>query len=89
MADVSLQMSRASATEPPVHPRQDGRCGSRSDYRDILSDHIFDKLGPCPRNALIAMVDYGLNDEEIGGYYRMSPKTIAQLRGIFGIDAGN
>ncbi len=41
---------------------------------------ILDALGPVPSSALAAMVDYGLNDTEIGRYYGLPSEAVAALR---------
>ncbi|TGD60609.1 hypothetical protein EYC08_20440 [Tabrizicola sp. WMC-M-20] len=37
-------------------------------------------LGPMPRETLIAMMDYGMNDEEIGKYFNLKEGTVKILR---------
>lgn len=54
-----------------------------------VPDHILEQLGPYPAASLRAMVDYGLNDDEIGRYYAITSKTIKRLRSSFGITNAN
>ena len=42
-------------------------------------------LGPMPGEALAAMVDYGLNDAEIGRYFDLPHDVITTLRQHWGI----
>lgn len=46
---------------------------------------ISEHLGPMPRKALGAMVDYGLNDLEIARYFNLDSDTIRGLRHAFGL----
>ena len=46
---------------------------------------VLTKLGPMPRHSLAAMVDYGLNDQEIARYYSMTSSAITRLRIAYGI----
>lgn len=47
---------------------------------------VLEALGPMPGEALAAMVDYGLNDVEIGRYFGLPHDMIAILRQHWGID---
>lgn len=47
---------------------------------------ILEALGPMPADVLVAMVDYGLNDTEIGRYYNLPQDMITKLREYWGID---
>jgi hypothetical protein len=38
------------------------------------------KLGRLPDKSLDAMTDYGLNDHEIGRYFRMTTSSVRRLR---------
>ena len=40
-------------------------------------------LGPMPRETLTAMVDYGLSDDEISRYFKISSCIVAALRRHF------
>ena len=44
-------------------------------------------LGPMPRETLTAMVDYGLSDDEISRYFKISHDTVVALRRHFGSTA--
>lgn len=46
---------------------------------------VADAFGLMPRAALTAMVDYGLNDEELSKYYSLPIALITSLREHFGI----
>ena len=46
---------------------------------------IFEKLGPVPDLALQAMEGYGLNDNEIGRYFRVTPATVGRLRRVLDV----
>ena len=41
---------------------------------------ILGVLGPMPREALVAMVDYGLSDAEIGRYFGLPHQMITTPR---------
>lgn len=45
---------------------------------------VVEALGPMPREALTAMVGYGLSDVEISRYFNIAPVTVATLRRHFG-----
>lgn len=49
----------------------------------VLAD-ILDRLGPFPVQSLRAMVDYGLNDYEIGRYFDLPPWNTTSLRKMLG-----
>lgn len=38
------------------------------------------KLGGLPDKSLDAMTDYGLNDQEIGRYFRVTTSSVRRLR---------
>jgi len=42
-------------------------------------------LGPRPREALGALLDYGLNDADIGRYFGLAQDTVAALRRTWGL----
>jgi hypothetical protein len=42
------------------------------------------KLGRVPDKSLDAMTDYGLDDHEIGRYFRVSTSSVRRLRRVFG-----
>lgn len=50
-----------------------------------LPKYLFERMGPDPAESLLAMVDYGLNDDEIGRYYGITSTTIRHFRSMFGI----
>jgi hypothetical protein len=54
---------------------------------DITQDagSIPEALGPMPREALNAMVEYGLSDAEIGTYYNLPRNMIMALKERWGI----
>jgi hypothetical protein len=41
---------------------------------------ILEVFGPMPREALIAMGDYGMDDAEISRYFNVTADTIVALR---------
>lgn len=41
---------------------------------------VLESLGPMPAEALAAMIDYGLSDAEISGYFGLSENVIKTLR---------
>ena len=49
------------------------------------TDSLVEVLGPMPRETLAAMVDYGLNDAEIGRYFKLGTGTVTSLRQYFGL----
>lgn len=59
-------------TLSPARPSEDA-CG------------VIEALGPMPTEALVAMVDYGLNDAEIGRYFGISETAITNLRAYWQI----
>lgn len=61
----------------------DGACDA------IVLDYVLERLGPRPSGSLRAMVDYGLNDDEIGRYYGITPRIVERLRSNFGIADAN
>ncbi len=85
MTSISKMVIRTAAGGVPVHSSiHEGRAAA-ANRGDMISDHIFELLGPCPAQSLQAMIDYGLNDAEIGRYYGIPAKTIECLRNAFGI----
>ncbi|MGS4947806.1 hypothetical protein ACVDG3_20215 [Meridianimarinicoccus sp. RP-17] len=46
---------------------------------------VAETLGPLPRAALSALVDYGLTDEDIAGYHGLPRDLVAELRAIWHI----
>ncbi|GGC21304.1 hypothetical protein GCM10011363_42430 [Marivita lacus] len=46
---------------------------------------VMEAMGPMPRKALTAMVDYGLSDVEISRYYSVPLAAVTSLRHHFGI----
>ncbi len=46
---------------------------------------IAETLGSAPRDALKALVDYGLSDHEIARYYRLPRKVVIALREHWGL----
>lgn len=46
--------------------------------------HVAEALGPMPRAALTAMVDYGLSDVEISQYFKLATDTVTFLRQYYG-----
>jgi hypothetical protein len=49
---------------------------------------LLDKLGYLPKLSLEAMDGYGLNDEEIGHYFQVTPSSIRRLRRAFSDSGG-
>lgn len=49
---------------------------------------VADALGPAPRDALLALVDYGLSDAEIARYRCLPQATVSHLRAFWGIRRG-
>jgi hypothetical protein len=47
-----------------------------------------DALGPYPREALAALVAYGLTDAEIARYHGLRPEAVSHLRLLWRIDPG-
>ena len=47
-----------------------------------------DALGPLPREALAALVDYGLTDAEIATYHALPTEIVTRLRMFWGIRSG-
>ncbi|PZX42066.1 hypothetical protein LY56_02359 [Roseinatronobacter thiooxidans] len=48
-------------------------------YQDAAY-RMLEVFGPMPREALIAMTDYGMDDAEISRYFNVAPDTIVALR---------
>lgn len=46
---------------------------------------IAETLGPAPRDALSALVGYGLNDRDIARYHRLPLDMVTELRDLWGI----
>lgn len=46
---------------------------------------IAETLGDTPREALSALVGYGLNDDDIARYHRLPMEVVAELRDFWGI----
>lgn len=88
MHEFSIEMSRSAVNEDLSNNWPHGHSATTGDH-GIVTDHILEQLGPWPKKALRAMVDYGLNDEEIGRYYAIPVAAIRQLRNAFDIDIGN
>ena len=44
---------------------------------------MLEVFGPMPREALIAMADYGMDDVEISRYFNVAPDTVVALRQHF------
>lgn len=53
-----------------------------------LPVRVADALGPAPRDALAALVEYGLSDAEIARFRRLPQATVSHLRGFWGIRRG-
>jgi hypothetical protein len=51
----------------------------------LSDDRLGGVLGPAPRAALAALVDYGMTDAEIARYHRLAPDLVTQLRVVWGI----
>jgi hypothetical protein len=51
----------------------------------LSDDRLAGCLGPAPRAALAALVDYGMTDAEIARYHRLAPDLVTQLRAVWGI----
>ena len=88
MHEFSIEMSRSATNEGPSNnwPHEHG--ATTGDH-GIVTAHILEQLGPWPKKALHAMVDYGLNDEDISRYYAIPVATIRQLRHAFDIHMDN
>jgi hypothetical protein len=52
---------------------------------ESLGRRIFETLGPTPRDALLALVEYGLEDHEIARYHKLSTELVTELRDQWGI----
>ena len=52
------------------------------------ADQIAEALGPTPRAALMALVDYGMSDAEIARYHRLPQAAISHLRMLWRIQRG-
>jgi len=53
--------------------------------QSMWSDPITEALGPRPREALSALVGYGLSDTEIARYNGLPNSTISYLRSLWNI----
>lgn len=51
-------------------------------------ERTVEALGPRPREALSALVDYGLSDEDIARYHGVARDAVVALRGHWGIGGG-
>lgn len=82
LPDCKLNLASSRAHPMPNHfPCQDRLAAFKEDD----AERIVEALGPMPREVLTAMFDYGLDDVEIGRYFRLSTNTVTMLRRFYGI----
>lgn len=55
-------------------------------FRKVRLHHfIRRKLGPLPRLSLCAMIDYGLDDQELGHYFHVTASSVRRLRTVLAL----